>query len=464
MKHLLVYLLIPFLAFCLAAPLKAREAAFLAPQKISNIKGGDEAIIVEPGREVSIGETSVNIARKTTAVFVNMSSQPVDVVSMTTTGDSNVRADIVGDDCTKLGTLGVGSRCSVLVELTPLAAGPWSAELIMTHRGAGRLARMKVTGKTKGSGSSEKKETGLQLSAQTIKPVDFETFEVGTDRAVRTALMVNDSSDTIKIMSVEVIAPDNGLTKFEQGCAVDEELKPGESCPITLIWQPEQQGIVSTDLIIRHSGKRGFTVIPIRGVAKLSKSARKRLIDEGIGKVKVGDDVVESGGSENSIFMAPTASDLESMLQVSKISPVFEKALTEQQSEGTAFSQAQEIVGQLKSKPNLLKKLSLIGTVGNKALFYYRQQTFVVELGENFTLDDQEAILMGVGAREAEVKYNGKTSILSLKAVSALQRKAEKKAYAKRSVMEGNTGVSSSDDATTNPSGLNGPVAISKDK
>jgi hypothetical protein len=297
---------------------------------------------------------------------------------------------------------------------------------------------MKLTGKTKGSVSSEKKVTGLQLSGQAISPVDFEDVEVGTDRAVRTALMVNDSSDTIKILSVDLIAPDNGLTRFEQGCAVDEELQPGESCPVTLLWKPEDKGIVSTDLIIRHNGKRGFTVIPVRGVAKLPKGEKGQASSKGedskdvaVGKVKVGDDALGSSASIEgaSITMSPTASQVENLLKNSgSIAPVYQKTLNrnpkdDESSDGEADSAASYV-----AKPNLIGSLKLIGVVGSKAVFYYRKQTFVVEQGEAFSLDDQDALLTNVGAREVEVRYNDKNSIITMKAVAALTQKAQKKA------------------------------------
>ncbi|MGE0109216.1 MAG: hypothetical protein AB7S81_05555 [Bdellovibrionales bacterium] len=455
MPRLLSYLLLPFLVFALMGvniePLMARDAAFLEPQKINKIGDAAEAIAVEPKQEVSIGETDVNVARRTTAVFVNQSNQPVEIVSVSTNGDANVRAEIVADDCTKLGTLGVGNRCSVLVEFVPLSAGEWAVELIMTHKGAGRLARMKLTGKTKGSVSSEKKETGLQLSGQNVAPVDFEDVEVGMDRAVRTALMVNDSSDTIKILSVDVIAPDNGLTRFEQGCAVDEELKPGESCPVTLLWKPEDKGIVSTDLIIRHNGKRGFTVIPVRGVAKLPKGVKgqtsskdKDAKDVAVGKVKVGDEAVGSsagiGGA--AITMSPTASQVERLLKNSgSIAPVYQKTLSHNSDDGSSGDEGSSEASYA-SKPNLIGSLKLIGVVGSKAVFYYRKQTFVVEQGEAFSLDDQDAILTNVGAREVEVRYNNKNSIITMKAVAALMKKAQKKVQEEESAKTAVTGVS----------------------
>src|SRR6202012_1782228 len=105
-------------------------------------------------------------------------------------------------------------------------------------------------------------------NAKEVKPVDFGDVGVGDGKVVRSTLMVNNSPEPITLYAIDVIEADNGLQKLDQGCAVDMELASGASCPVTLLWTPKTNGPVSTDLIIRHSGKMGFAVIPVRGVAK----------------------------------------------------------------------------------------------------------------------------------------------------------------------------------------------------
>ena len=54
--------------------------------------------------------------------------------------------------------------------------------------------------------------------------------------------MVNDSPTPITLYSIDVIEAANGLQRLDQGCAVDMELEPGESCPVTLLWSPSENG------------------------------------------------------------------------------------------------------------------------------------------------------------------------------------------------------------------------------
>ena len=246
----------------------ARDAAFIDPG-LSAAGANDGAIKVEPKDTIDVGETVLNVAKRTTLFFVNQTNQPVMVEKFAVNGDGNVTTEVTADDCSKQTSIGPLSRCSVEISVTPTSAGPWGVDALMTHNGAGRIAQAKLTGKTTGStAANEKKETGLALSTKEVSPVNFGDVEVGSGKAVRSALMVNDSTEPITILSIDVIEADNGLQRLEQGCAVDMELKPGESCPVTLVWTPNDPGQISTDLIIRHSGRLGFAVIPIRGNAK----------------------------------------------------------------------------------------------------------------------------------------------------------------------------------------------------
>ncbi|MDR3448559.1 MAG: choice-of-anchor D domain-containing protein, partial [Alphaproteobacteria bacterium] len=250
---------------------EARDAAFIDPGSMGN---GEEAIKVDPKPDIDMGETALNVAKRTSVFFVNQTNVPVKLEKITVNGDSNVTAEITANDCMKQGTIAAGNRCSVEISVTPTSPGTWSVDVQLTHNGAGRLTRAHVTGKTSGSGANDHKETGLSVSSRDIKPVDFGDVDIGSGKIVRSTLMVNDSAEAITLYAIDVIEADNGLQRLDQGCAVDMELAPGASCPVTLLWVPTQAGPISTDLIIRHSGRLGFAVIPIRGVAKDPNAAK----------------------------------------------------------------------------------------------------------------------------------------------------------------------------------------------
>jgi hypothetical protein len=390
----------------------ARDAAFLDPgAAISKNARGNEAIVVEPKSDVDVGETQPNVGRRATFFFVNQTGVPVSVESVSANGDSNVRADIVSDDCSKEKRIGPGNRCAITVETTPVGSGSWTAELLMTHDGVGRIARARVLGKTSGMGA-EKRETGLSLNTKDMKPVDFGEVQVGSGKAVRTALMVNDSNEVISILSIELIAAENGLERLDQGCEPDTDLKMGESCPVTLLWRPTSKSDVSTDLIIRHSGRLGFAVIPVRGVAKDD-------LGKGGTVTSSSAETASSSGaplkSKSGGIQPPSVADLEQILADGKIPPISGEDLPAMSSLSTEHSQKTALEG-----------YQLIGTVGNRAVILKPDgQTSIVALGEEVDRFSDKAVkLVNVTAKAAEIVYEGKSRILKLGVASSLAQKA----------------------------------------
>lgn len=383
----------------------ARDAAFLDPGS-SNTGAGSEAIKVEPKNEIDTGESILSVARRTSVFFVNQTTQPIQVEKVSVNGDGNVTAEITNDDCSKQGSIPPQSRCSVEVSVTPSTPGNWSVDVLMTHNGAGRIARAKLTGKTSGTTTKdEKKDNGLSLNTKESNPVTFGELEVGA-KAVRSALMVNDSVEPITLYAIDVIEAENGLQRLDQGCAVDMELKPGESCPVTLVWTPNNGGQISTDLIIRHSGRLGFAVIPVRGNAKGSAIAGGTNAtgkDSGRSDGKV---IIESNGKAG-LQPPPSAQDLE-------------KATA-----GKIPAVSADILGNAVSAPVNSATLRLIGMVGNRAVLLKTDgTTAVVSQGDEFDSGDQKAKLLSLKDRTATIALGGKKKILVMGAAPELTSRA----------------------------------------
>jgi hypothetical protein len=428
-----------FSVFCLlssvicllsSGPAAARDAAFMDPGMAAGGNTSTEAVTVEPKSDIDTGESEINIARRVTLFFVNQTNMPIDVVSMTTNNDGNVKSDIVSDDCTKGGKITPASRCSVVIEVTPISPGPWTAEVLLTHSGTGRIAKAKLSGKTTGQSAAEKKDAGLALSTKDVKPVDFGEVEANASKAVRSALMVNDSSETITLLSIDVIAAENGLERLEQGCAVDMELKPGESCPVTLVWKPTAKGQISTDLIIRHSGKLGFAVIPVRGNARAEAVALNRdLGKDGKSDVK--------GMSSTADALQKAAAD--------KIPPLSSDLLPTTAT-GTKDSSHKD-----SSRSSDSGTFHLIGTVGNRAVLLKPDETTaIVDIGEDIPYgEDKIAKIVSVTQKTADIFIDGKKKTLRLEAVESLTSKAAEsqkeaaEAKAKGSMGGAKTGSSS---------------------
>jgi hypothetical protein len=392
----------------------ARQAAFLSPGAVGFGAAG-EAVKVEPKAEIEVGDTSVNVAKKATVFFVNQTSMAVKIEKVTISGDSTVSAEETANDCIKQGSIAPSSRCSVELSVMPVSPGSWSVDVLMTHGSAGRIARARLYGKTGGAGAAEK-STGLSISSKEIKPIDFGTVEVGDGKVSRSALMINDSPEAIKIQSIDVIAADNGLQKFTQGCSVDMELQPGASCPVTLLWEPQSNSPISTDLIIRHTGKLGFTVIPIRGNAKGGSS-------EGGGLAKGG------------VPLPMSAHDLEKEVQ-RRIAPISEAALKDSRSPSLASAIPGSPAPHLSAPAGT--DVSLIGTVGTRAVLLLPSgQTLVAKTGDEFETMSGTAKLVSVLASSADIKIGDKQVTLPLKAASwlvsmAVEQAKQEQAAAKK--------------------------------
>ena len=144
-----------------STPALARDAAFLSPSSTGGGMDVGDAIKVEPKSDIDVGESPLNVARRTTLFFVNQTPAPIQIEKINVNGDSNVTSEITNDDCSKQGSLAAGSRCSVEISITPTSGGSWSVEALMTHSGTGRITRAKLFGKTTGAGTGDKKDPGL---------------------------------------------------------------------------------------------------------------------------------------------------------------------------------------------------------------------------------------------------------------------------------------------------------------
>ena len=408
------------LALSATVPAHARDVAFIEPGSGGGSATPDEAFKIEPKAEIDIGDSIINIVRRQTLFLVNQTSAPVKFEKITVSSDSTVAPQIVNDDCSKQASIPPLSRCSIELTVTPTGPGAWGIELLMTHNGPGRITRAKIIGKTAGSDASDKKDRGLFLSSKDTKAVEFGEVTIGEGKVVRSALMVNDSPSPITIFSVDVIEADKSLQRLEQGCAPDMDLKPGESCPVTLVWTPTSRETISTDLIIRHSGQLGFAVIPVRGTAKGSqKDGDKTAGDVGSSSKQ------SSGGSRNDSSIPSPPSPNEIAREVAK-------AVTPVRSDVSAPSSSMSIAT---GSPHL------IGTVGNRIVLLKPDgTTAILQVGEQVDLGGEVAKVEAITPNSTTLLIGGKKKELLLEAVQELKDRAlaSQKENSKRDV--GGTG------------------------
>jgi hypothetical protein len=380
-----------------ASPALARDVAFVEPGSGGSNATPDEAFKIEPKSEIDIGDSILNIVRRETLFYVNQTSAPIKIEKVTLSSDSTVTPTIVNDDCSKEAIVPPLSRCSIELSIMPIGPGSWSVELLMTHDGPGRITRAKINGKTAGSSADEKKDRGLSLSAKDAKPIEFGEVTAGDGKVVRSALMVNDSASPITLYSIDVIEADKSLQRLDTGCTADMDLKPGESCPVTLVWTPTARGLISTDLIIRHSGQLGFAVIPVRGVAKGS--------DKDGGSASDAPHSASGNHNDNSTPPPPSANEVAKEVA---------RAVGGSSSHmDSSFSAATGSV-------------HLIGTVGNRAVLLKPDgSTAIVQVGDQVDLGDSApAKVVSVSGTAATLMIGSKKKELMLEAVQQLKDRA----------------------------------------
>ncbi len=394
----------------------ARDAAFADPGMITGKPGasGGDAIVVEPKAEIETGETVVGESRRTTLYFVNKTNSPVEVVGVTTNDDLNVKSSIASNDCSLEGKILPSSRCSVVVETTPTNTGSWTAEVLLTHKGSGRIARAKMLGKASSQSAGDRKEAGFTLSTKDVKPIDFGEVSANEARVVRTALMINDSPENIVLISIDVIAAENGLERLEQGCIVDMELRPGESCPVTLLWRPVNKGLISTDLIIRHTGKLGFAVIPIRGIAR--DAGGKEPSNDNKGSVSASADQSSKNASRAQTREPSAAEDIEKTLAngiPALTSDTLPKGILE------------NAVGNVR-QPVFSGTFKLIGTVGSRAVMLKPDgSTVIAGIGEEINYGDGKTIkITNVSPKSVEIFDDGKKRQIVIGAAEEITSRA----------------------------------------
>ncbi len=219
-------------------------------------------------------------------------------------------------------------------------------------------------------------------------------------------------------------------------------MKPGESCPITIIWEPQYRGSVVTDLIVHHSGNLGFVVVPIRGSAdsaegkdgdgKIASSGKTRHISSEPSIIPRG--MAEQRGVMPSMINPP------SMEQIANSLPAIDSGKLKQ----TPAKNAEA------PKPDL-PALSLIGTVNGRAILGTPDgQNYVLGLGESTAITDLPVSLLQLDSTRAVVNIAGTRKELHLRQAPTFMR-------AKKQEPDlGGTGSSSS---SSGSSGVTGGAA-----
>lgn len=430
---------------------QSRSASFVNPNTVvpKSVDGKSmplsNTVVADPAT-IDAGETLVNVARRITVFFYNGFRSPVQINDLTLNADGNVRSKVITDDCKGIKTLPVQDKCSVALEITPSSPGPWSVELLLNHSGMGRITRAEVNGTT--LGKADEKAEGLAISKKIAATLDFGNVVAAEEKAARTMLIENDSTTPLLISSIDLITSDSeGLSIRKTGCKEGDELKPGESCPITVIWEPAFRGNIATDLIVRHSGNLGFVVVPIRGAGTLSAEAK----DDGATDPKTGKpaksraSLMPRGSGDSGAHASMPAldslplpkqgmkNDGSAPVQTATLKPLKSGDITPPQAGSSKPSSRQDADddqqggdehASITKAPKQIPEIVLMGTVGGRAILGDRQeQTYMVGLGEKVLVGGSDVELLQLDPTRAVVMVAGERISLTLRNLQTIAHK-----------------------------------------
>ena len=106
-------------------------------------------------------------------------------------------------------------------------------------------------------------DKGLLLADK--RNIDF-GFNV-KDEAVVALTLVNSGSADLTLNEIALAGGDKGVSFSADSCKKDAVLKPDDACYLVLSWRPASRASLIDTLQIKHSGARGFLLIPVTGSA-----------------------------------------------------------------------------------------------------------------------------------------------------------------------------------------------------
>jgi hypothetical protein len=253
--------------------------AFIAKIGPSNLP----AIALVPSK-LNFGNQSLNVRSPAqTITVVNEGTAPLDITTITPTGDFQET-----DNC--IGTVsGSGGSCSINVTYTPsvLGAVPTNSEISVTDNAFGSPHLIPL------SGAGISAATAVTLSSTSLS---FGNQNVGTIGAAQTVTITNTGTSTLVINSIT--ASTNFVQTNTCGAALNT-LNVGQNCSVSVSFQPTASGALSGTLSVSDnaSGSPQNVVLSGTGLAVFSIAAASATATIPIGTTSVNYTISASGPS-----------------------------------------------------------------------------------------------------------------------------------------------------------------------
>lgn len=237
-----------------------RHATFLIERAVSINTGGmgyfrnfyDQQALADIA--AWLGTTPTSLIFPVTGVGASSPPQGVTLKASTKAAISGLSWKVEGDYSVSPGRCSSSverfSACALELSFSPIAAGPRSGALLISHDGLPSPLRITLSG------------TG-DVRPQAIASVHPATLEFGASSTVRTATLRNDSAEPLTVRQVQVSG--EGFRWAGGSCTAGLVLTEKATCSVVLALQPVSTGITSGQLAITHSGQGGSATIDLRG-------------------------------------------------------------------------------------------------------------------------------------------------------------------------------------------------------
>ncbi|MCF8495440.1 MAG: choice-of-anchor D domain-containing protein [Alphaproteobacteria bacterium] len=271
------------LAFCALAtavrpsaaqnPAMAQYPGFADPGARSASGTTEGVVPVEQnvdGGTIPIGATAQVVVR-----FRNDGSQPVEMGLIRLYPSSTVSGTISMNECQNE-PLPSGAECAVALSIKGLQAGPWRAEMLMSHSGRTRLVTATLAGKVEPStGDADRLTTDVEATPNVIDFGDLQSSQT----LVEPITLRNITSNPIEISKIYIDTGEQSGYELKTEC---KKLEAGQACIAVVTWSPKIKGRSSGVLVIEHDGPAGLSSVPLKGQYSPSEVAEAEIFPQAV--------------------------------------------------------------------------------------------------------------------------------------------------------------------------------------
>ncbi|MGZ3182954.1 MAG: choice-of-anchor D domain-containing protein [Telluria sp.] len=200
------------------------------------------------------GESSAAL----TATLSNQGGAPLAVSGVFAGGDNGDDFTIDGT-CLQVSELAPKASCTVVVTFAPTGVGPRTAAIYISHR--------KPTDRIGASSELDVSGTGTGTPRPTVglssTDVGFGDVVLGAASFPFDLVVTNKGQATLTWSSITFGGADAGAFTSTGDCAAGRDLKPGDTCTLTLSIQPARLGSFVANLVLASNASNGSVTVPL---------------------------------------------------------------------------------------------------------------------------------------------------------------------------------------------------------